>query len=167
MPDEFNWAVAIIRQLLCVHFHALRLQRMARSAWKPMADLSARLAAEEQVHLEHADSWVRRLGTGTEDARQRLQSALDDLAPLAPGLYEPFEGLDAVEAAGIYPPLDTPIDTAWLVAVRAVTDDARLSLNAASDSAQAGGRRGHHSEHLAPLLREMGEVFRLEPDAAW
>jgi len=30
-----------------------------------------------------------------------------------------------------------------------------------------GGRKGYHSEHLQPLVEEMGEVFRLDPAAEW
>jgi len=30
-----------------------------------------------------------------------------------------------------------------------------------------GGRVGRHSEHLQPLLDEMSEVFRIDPNAEW
>ncbi len=58
LPDEFDWATAICRQLFCNRFDALRLARLARSTHKPRADLTGRLAAEQRIHVEHADSWV-------------------------------------------------------------------------------------------------------------
>jgi ring-1,2-phenylacetyl-CoA epoxidase subunit PaaC len=30
-----------------------------------------------------------------------------------------------------------------------------------------GGRYGKHTAYLKPLLNEMGEVFRLNPEATW
>jgi ring-1,2-phenylacetyl-CoA epoxidase subunit PaaC len=30
-----------------------------------------------------------------------------------------------------------------------------------------GGRSGQHSEHLAPLLKEMTEVYQIDPEAEW
>ncbi len=168
LPDDFDWAFALCRQFFCDHYDALRLGRMARSSYTPLAAIAARLAAEEQVHVDHADAWIVRLGAGTDDSRTRLQAALDRLAPVAPMLHEPFEGRDALESAGIYPPPETDMFEAWSAALRTVTLDAGLTLALAPPAAgDTGGRRGRHSEHLAPLLDEMCEVFRLEPAAAW
>lgn len=168
LPDDFDWAFALCRQFFCDHYDALRLGRMARSSYAPLAAIAARLAAEEQVHVDHADAWITRLGAGTEDSRKRVQAAIDRLAPVAPMLHEPFEGYDELESAGIYPRPETDMFEAWSAALHAVTDAAGLTLTlTAPPASDTGGRRGRHSEHLAPLLDEMCEVFRLEPTAAW
>ena len=97
-----------------------------------------------------------------------MQSALSKLSAVAPMLHEPTEGLTELESAGIFPPGDTDMFEAWSAALRAVTDDAGLAVTLTRPSPdRIGGRRGTHSEHLEPLLTEMSEVFRLEPDAAW
>lgn len=169
LPDDFDWSFAVCRQLFCDHLDALRLARMAASSYKPLADLAARLSAEEQIHVEHADAWVARLGRGTDDSRKRMQQALDRLAGPAVTLAEPVADQEALESAGVYPrPAGGDMFEAWASALRDVTGAAGLSLDlkrpAASD---IDGHRGRHSEHLAALLDEMCEVFRLEPDAAW
>ena len=156
------------RRFFCDHYDALRLQRMAGSSYKPLADLAVRLAAEEQVHVDHADTWMRRLASGGDESKKRLGAAIDRLAPVASMLDEPFEGLEPLESAGIYPALGTTMFDAWSAALHTVTDAAGLTLELRPASPdQPGGRRGRHSEHLAPLLDEMCEVYRLEPTAAW
>ena len=168
LPDDFDWAFALCRQFFCDHYDALRLGRMARSSYAPLAAIAARLAAEEQIHVDHADAWIARLGAGTEDSRARVQAAIDRLAPVAPMLHEPFQGCHELESAGIYPPPATDMFEQWSAALHSVTDAAGLTLTLAPPAAgDTGGRRGRHSEHLAPLLDEMCEVFRLEPTAAW
>ncbi|MHC4414122.1 MAG: 1,2-phenylacetyl-CoA epoxidase subunit PaaC [Planctomycetota bacterium] len=168
LPDDFDWAFAVCRQFFCDHFDALRLARMAGSSCKPLADLASRLVAEEQVHLEHSDSWLVRLGRGTDDSKQRIQRALETLGPHATMLLEPVEGQDGLESAGLYPAGGADLFEQWSAALRRVTDAAGLGLALDRPSLeQAGGRRGRHSEHLAPLLDEMCEVYRLEPHAAW
>ncbi len=168
LPDDFDWAFAICRRFFCDHYDGLRLQRMAASSYKPLADLAARLRAEEQVHIDHADGWMRRLASGGDESKSRLQAAMDRLAPVASMLGESVEGWFALESAGIYPALPTAMFDAWSAALRTVTDAAGLTLNLQHPSpAHPGGRRGRHSEHLAPLLDEMCEVYRLEPGAAW
>jgi ring-1,2-phenylacetyl-CoA epoxidase subunit PaaC len=168
LPDDFDWAFSICRQFFCDHGDRLRLRRMARSSYQPLAALAARMAAEEQVHVEHADAWIRRLGAGTDESRQRMQSALDRLAGVAGGLFEPVEGQDRLETAGVYPAGETDAWEQWAGELGAIVKDAGLALKLDRPAADiAGGRRGAHTEHLVPLLDEMCEVYRLEPQAAW
>ena len=166
VPDEFDWATAIARQLFCDHVDALRLERLGRSSNEPLAALARRMAAEERVHCEHVDAWVLRLGRGTDDSRARLQAALDRLAPIASSLLEPVEREPELVASGLYPETEPPMLEQWSRNVGAVVDAAGLRLELTAPQTP-GGRRGVHTEHLAPLLDEMCEVYRIEPGAAW
>lgn len=166
--DEFDWAVAIVRQFFCDHFDLLRLQRLARSSHKPLADLAARIAAEEQVHVEHADSWISRLGQGTRESRQRLQQAIMQVAPLTGSLFEPVDGEEELEKAGLYPQGETAMFAAWKQAVGQVLDEAGLAASLPGpDGSVVGGRRGRHTQAFTELLDEMCEVYRIAPGASW
>ncbi len=167
LPDDFDWAFALCRQFFCAHFDAIRLERMARSSFEPLAALAARLAAEERVHVEHADAWMSRLGRGTPESRKRVQSALDRLAAAAPSLLEPVEGQEALESAGIYPPGGTGTSEAWRSALKQACAPGLVLALKTPQPAEIGGRRGRHTAHLKALLDEMCEVYRLEPGAAW
>lgn len=168
LHDEFDWAVAIARQFLCDHFEQLRLSRLSQSNYRPLRDLAVRMLAEERLAIGHADQWIIRLGKAPEDARARVQRALDKLAPLTAGLFEPTAGLADLEATGIYPPLPGDMHTRWADAVSNVVDAATLRF-APPPPAAAGsdGRSGNHLPEFATLHEEMTEVFRVEPDAAW
>jgi ring-1,2-phenylacetyl-CoA epoxidase subunit PaaC len=170
IPDDFDWATALARHFFCDHFDAHRLERLARSSWAPLAALARRLVVEERVHVEHVDGWMSRLGRSTPAARQRVQAALDALAPHASMLLEPVEEEPALVAAGLYPlePAATDTFTAWRDDLRAVLEPAGLRALVTRPGPDArGGRRGVHTRHLAPLLEEMSEVYRIEPGAAW
>jgi ring-1,2-phenylacetyl-CoA epoxidase subunit PaaC len=166
--DDFDWAVAIVRQFFCDHFDLLRLRRLAQSSWKPLADLASRIAAEEQVHVDHADSWIRRLATGTDESRTRILAAFEKLAPLAPTLFEPVDGQDVLEKEGIYPTGDGEMFNEWQAAIIAALAPARVSIELQPfGTAKKAGRRGVHTDALTELLDEMCEVYRIEPGAAW
>ena len=168
VPDDFDWAMAIARQFFCDHFDHLRLGRFAQSSYKPLADLASRLVAEERVHVEHVDAWVVRLGRGSDESKQRLQAALDKLSPIAPMLFELVDDEAELIAAGLYPQAENNMFQAWRDVLQHVANEGGLALELAPPTEGAlGGRHGEHSEHLKPLLDEMCEVFRLEPDAAW
>jgi ring-1,2-phenylacetyl-CoA epoxidase subunit PaaC len=169
VPDDFDWAVALARRLFCDHFDLGRLERLARSSAPDLAALAKRLRAEEQVHVDHVDGWITRLGRGNDDARGRLQAALDRLAPLAPELLEPVADQDELERAGVYPaPADGDAFAAWARPVETVVAAAGLTVTLAPlAEGFVGGRRGRHTTDLDALVDEMSEVFRIEPEAAW
>jgi ring-1,2-phenylacetyl-CoA epoxidase subunit PaaC len=167
-PDEFDWATAMARKFYCDHFDLLRLQRLSQSTLKPLADLSRRIADEEQLHVTHVDGWIGRLGRGSPESRKRVQKALDHLAPLASWLFEPFDGLKALVDAKVYPDSDFTMADAWIASLQNVASDAGLSVAIEFGSPDTkGGRRGVHTPHLKELLEEMCEVYRIEPGAAW
>jgi ring-1,2-phenylacetyl-CoA epoxidase subunit PaaC len=168
LSDEFNWALAIARSFFCDHFDFLRLNRLARSAYTPLAQLAGRLVAEEQIHVEHVDSWIGRLGKGGPEARSRIQQALHELSSQAPMLFEPTEGSARLEAAGIYPTSEPGMFDQWQADLQKVATGAGLVLQLTPPKDQElGGRRGRHSAAFLPLLDELTEVYRLEPEAAW
>lgn len=165
--DDFDWAVAIVRQFFCDHCDIFRLARLAKSGYAPLASLGGRLVAEERIHVDHSDAWIARLARGTDESRAKIQSALDRLAPLAPMLLEETTGVRELETAGVYPSLGHMFGQ-WKSAVERVATQAGLRLSVAPPAAgAAGGRQGRHAAEFGPLLEEMTAVYRLEPDAAW
>jgi len=168
VPDEFDWATAMARKFYCDHFDLLRLQRLSQSTLKPLADLSRRIADEEQLHVTHVDGWMKRLGHGGSESRARLQNALDALAPHAGWLFEPFDGLKALVDAKVYPGSDFTMADAWTKSLQDVASEADLRVTIEFGSPDSKrGRRGVHTPHLKELLDEMCEVYRIEPGAAW
>jgi ring-1,2-phenylacetyl-CoA epoxidase subunit PaaC len=168
LSDEFDWATAIARNFFCDHFDFCRLNRLAASAYSSVAQLAARLVGEEKIHVDHVDSWIKRLGKGSDEARRRVEEALGELTDAAVMLFEPFDGLKDVEAAGIYPGDSESMFREWSGALHRVAADAgiRVELNAPKSDI-AGGRHGKHSDAFRGLLDELTEVYRIEPEAAW
>ena len=168
VPDQFDWATALARKLFCDHFDLLRLERMADSEWKPLRDLARRIADEEKLHVEHTDSWIIRLGRGTQESHDRLQNAIDAIAPLSTWLFEPFDGLKGLVDAKIYPGSDFTMYDEWLKQIHGVLKQAHLKAEIiVGEPDDKGGRRGVHTKYLKAILDEMCEVWRLEPNAKW
>ncbi|MGI9015414.1 MAG: 1,2-phenylacetyl-CoA epoxidase subunit PaaC [Phycisphaerales bacterium] len=167
-PDDFNYATALARQLFYAHFEVLRLGRVAASVHPPLAALAKRLAKEQGVQVEHVDGWIARLGQGSDEAQQRLQVALTQLAREAPMLFEMTADQQSLQDAGLIGGCGPELFEEWVARVQAVTTPAGLTVRLQPPSAtDEGGRHGVHSAHLQPLLEEMTEVFRIEPEAAW
>lgn len=165
VDDDFDWAKAIVRQFFCDSFDELRLRRLAASSDAELAALGARIAAEEAVHVVHSRGWLERLGR-TASVHERLQDAIDELAPLAATMLETVEGEETL--GGVYPPLEGgSLTETWNGNLAAVAGRSTLRIPVMSAPATPGGRRGAHLDALGDLAKEMTEVFSIEPEAAW
>jgi len=168
LPDEFDFAFAIARQCFVSTFNRIRLERLSHSNVKHLAALAKRIAAEEQLHVDHTMSWMNHLARGTAESNAKLQSALHRLAPHAPMLWEQTEGQQTLCDAGVDPGCGPELFNDWRDSLQRAAREAGLNLELnVPDPNARGGRRGTHTPHLKELLDEMCEVWRLEPDAAW
>ncbi len=115
----------------------------------------------------HAITWINQLGRSTDEANQRLQAALDMAYPMAFGLFEPSE-MDAAIAEEGLQATEGELEAEWEKTVSKLILDANLRIPEVADkTAHYGGRQGKHTPHLAAMLAEMGEVYAIDPTAAW
>ena len=145
-----------------------RYHLLEHSSYEPLAQLARKVRGELKYHVLHATQWVVHLGAkGTEESHQRMQHALEQVFPLALGIFEPSPYEEILADAGIFPG-ERVLQERWLEAIRPILQQAQLQMpDPATVTPAYGGRRGIHTEYLQPLLDEMGEVIRSEPEAEW
>ncbi len=169
-----DYAFSLMRQYLFDVAETIRYGALAASPWPPLAEAAAKLRQEEKYHILHGRAYVERLGRANPDSQGRLQRALDELFPFALGLFEPADGEAALVARGLVPP-SSALRDGWLAAVVPFLQAAGLKPPAEPEGggwrptvpAVEGGRRGAHTEHLAPLLDAMQGLYRSDPEAVW
>jgi ring-1,2-phenylacetyl-CoA epoxidase subunit PaaC len=156
-----------MRHFLFDFAEMIRFESLENSAFEELAKLSKKLRGEIKYHVYHAQTWIIQLGKANEESRARMQSSLDFCLPLALGIFEPGEFDDTLANQGIIPKESTLLDK-WKEAISPVIEKAGLTLPDFDSAKPAyGGRKGYHTEHLKPLIDEMGEVLRSDPDAEW
>jgi ring-1,2-phenylacetyl-CoA epoxidase subunit PaaC len=129
-PDEYrnavicerpngDWGYTIARQYLYDRADAVRLEALASSSWRELADLVRLMQLEEAYHLDHAETWVDRLAGGPVTARRRLADGLEAALPEALALFEPLADEGQLLADGT---LAEPVEASlgrWLEALGA------------------------------------------------
>jgi ring-1,2-phenylacetyl-CoA epoxidase subunit PaaC len=162
-----EYEFSLMRHFLFDTAERIRFQLLSESSFKPLAVLAKKIVGELRYHCAHADTWIKRLGSATEESVSRLQRALDHGLPFALGIFEPSDGEETLASDGIYPG-DIVLLERWKKEVVQVLAATKLALPG-WDSLKPvkGGRAGVHSEFLEPLLREMSEVLRIDPKAEW
>jgi ring-1,2-phenylacetyl-CoA epoxidase subunit PaaC len=158
---------SIIRHFLYDTAEALRFEMLAKSSYQPLAELAFKIKGELRYHTMHANYWVKKLGTATEESKVRMQQSLIELLPYAAGMFEQSEFEEQLIKENIFGG-EAELKIKWKDKLTEIISVTELFLSDwATIKPMEGGRRGEHTEHLQTLIDEMGEVFRTDPKTEW
>ncbi|MFD9732762.1 1,2-phenylacetyl-CoA epoxidase subunit PaaC, partial [Micrococcus luteus] len=87
-----DFAHTIARQLYFSVYQHLLYERLAAGDGE-FAGLAAKAVKEVAYHRDHAEQWVLRLGDGTAESHERMQSGLEALWRFTGEMFQPIEGL--------------------------------------------------------------------------
>ncbi len=158
---------SLIRQFLFDHAEYARYMALTESTYRPLANFAKKVKGEIKYHIIHADTWIQQLGNGSEESHARMQNALNEVMPLALGIFEEgdFEGQLISDNTFIG---EKALKEKWLEDITPIIERSNLKMpNIGSLEPALGGRKGYHTEHLKFLLDEMTEVMALDPRAEW
>jgi len=158
---------SLVRHFLFDASEILRFEMLRESTFIPLKELAVKITGELRYHDLHARTWMRQLGSATEESILRLQQSLTFSLPYAMGIFEvsPYE--EELISEKIFAG-ERVLRDRWMERVEETLKTTALKLPSwGSVEPIFGGRSGKHSEHLQPLLDEMSEVFKIDPTAEW
>ncbi len=160
-----DFAGIMARQFFFDAYQVGLWEALQESSDETLAGIAAKAAKEARYHLRHSSGWVVRLGDGTEESHDRMQSAVDAVWQFT---AEAFEGDDldrdmAARGIGVDP---ATLQAAWAHRVEAVLTEATLA-RPADPYQRSGGRTGTHTESLGHLISEMQWMQRTYPGLEW
>jgi ring-1,2-phenylacetyl-CoA epoxidase subunit PaaC len=160
-----DFAFSMARQLIIDVYNSLFLEQLLQSKDERLAAIAEKSIKETQYHLRRSQEWAFRLGDGTEESHQRLQTAMDDLWGYSKELFESHPSETSLIEAGIA--VDrTKLQSVWRAKMNNILAQATLE-QPDDDWHQTGGRDGLHSDHLGLLLPELQFMQRAYPDQQW
>jgi ring-1,2-phenylacetyl-CoA epoxidase subunit PaaC len=160
-----DFAFTMARQYLVDEYALAFMHALLDSSDQQLAGIAAKTVKESKYHLRRSRDWILRLGDGTAESHQRLQTAVDDLWGYTHELFELDELETSLVAAGIAVD-SSALKPAWAAAVRTTLDEATIVVPADGWSVR-GGRQGMHTESLGHLLSELQFMQRAYPGLEW
>lgn len=155
-----DWAQTVLRQFFFSAYLFLLYEKLQNSNDEQMAAIAAKALKEVTYHQRWSSEWVIRLGDGTEESRQRMLKAIDELWRYTGEL---FIAADYETAAGFDIAL---LKEDWMKKVSSVFEEATLRVPE-KVFMQTGGKTGTHTEHLGYILTELQYLQRTYPNAEW
>jgi ring-1,2-phenylacetyl-CoA epoxidase subunit PaaC len=109
-----DWGYSLARQYLYDTADEVRLEALAGSSWRELAEMVAVIRLEEAYHLDHARAWFERLAGGPVTARQHLAEGLGAALGEALALFEPLPGEERLVSDGTLPTDNEELLSRWL-----------------------------------------------------
>ena len=160
-----DFADSIARQFTYDTYHLLFLKGLSESQDETLAAIAQKSIKEVTYHQRWSSEWVIRLGDGTNESKEKMQRALDDIWMWTGELFTQTEDEQSLVSAGFLPDTSKMKD-AWMTEIKRIVEEATLTLPE-DEPMQEGGKVGYHTEHLGYILAEMQFLPRAYPDATW
>ena len=161
-----DFAVSMMKLFLFSSYLYLLYTELKVSKDTTLAAIAEKSLKEVIYHLRHSSQWIIRLGDGTPDSSQRIQTALHDLWMYAGDLFD----MDAIDTqliqAGITIDMTT-IKPQWNKIISEILHKAKLTQPSPETWMARGSREGKHTEYLGYILAEMQALPREFPGATW
>jgi len=160
-----DFAHTITRQFFFDAFHFLQLQGLQDSQDEEVAAIAAKSLKEVTYHLRYSSEWMIRLGDGTRESHERMQTAVHDLWMYTGEMLD-TDQVDKIahqRGLGIQP---ADLEEAWHARVDEILREATLK-KPDQDWMQSGGKQGRHSEHMGFILSDMQFLQRAYPGMTW
>ena len=160
-----NFADTMARQFFFDTFNYYVMAALCESQDEQLKAIAKKAIKEITYHYRYSAEWVIRLGDGTEESKEKMQTAIDDLWDYTGELFE----IDDVEAylheAGIGVDLKQ-VQQLWNERVDDILKQATLQ-RPTDGWMQTGGKTGTHSEQMGFILAEMQWMQRAYPGMEW
>jgi len=160
-----NFADTMVRQFFLDTFYKLFFEKLAESKDEQLSAIAQKSIKETTYHLRHSSKWIIRLGDGTAESHEKMQSAIDNLWMFTNELFEMNQVDNDMLSQKIGVDCLT-IKAEWDRIIDEVLSEATLK-RPENTHMTSGGREGIHTEHLGHLLSDMQYLQRAYPGAKW
>ncbi len=160
-----NFAYTIARQFLFDIYHLAFLSELEKSKDLTLSAIAKKCIKEVRYHERFSSDWIKRLGDGTEESKQKMQEAIDGLWTYTDELFHQTEADKIMVKQGTGVDV-TKLKDAYYSSVSDVLKEANIQMPE-SKYFQKGGKDGIHTEHLGYLLSELQYMQRTYPNMEW
>ncbi len=160
-----DFAYSITKQFLFDIFHLLLLEELQNSSDQTLSAIAKKSIKEVSYHTRFSSDWIKRLGDGTEESHNRVQTAINDLWTFTDELFHQIDADKAMVSQKIGVDV-TQLKASFYNKVNAILQESTLQIPELKYF-QKGGKQGIHSEHMGYILTEMQFMQRTYPNMNW
>ena len=163
--ENGHFGDTIIRQFLCDSYFKLFYSSLANSKDEILSAIANKSLKEVEYHLRHSSNWVIRLGDGTKESNQKIQTSLNQIWKFTGEFFE-MDQLDNIMLKKNIGVDNNNLKEEWDLIVNKTLKQAKLT-RPNDGYMMNGSKQGLHTEYLGKILAQMQYLPRAYPDAKW
>lgn len=164
LPNE-DYAQTILKVYIFSVYQKLMYQALSTSADEDLSAIAQKSLKEVKYHYTHTSSWMRIFAQGTEESRERLVLAIENIWEYTKGLFAKVEGEDDLAALNIVPDTDE-LYKRFIAITKQDFQDFGLEYPE-NPFMQLKSRTGYHTEYFGYILCELQYMQRAYPGCTW
>lgn len=164
LPNE-DYAQTVLKVYVLAVYQKLMYEALSNSADEELSAIAQKSLKEVKYHYTHASSWMKIFAQGTEESRERLVKAIENIWEYTKGLFAKVEGEDDLIALNIAPNVDELYQQFLAITEKDFQD---FGLDYLKDHfMQPKSRTGYHTEYFGYILCELQYMQRAYPGCTW
>ncbi|GAB0156386.1 phenylacetate-CoA oxygenase subunit PaaC [Chryseobacterium sp. Alg-005] len=164
LPNE-DYAQTVLKVYVLAVYQKLMYEALSNSADEELSAIAQKSLKEVKYHYTHASSWMKIFAQGTEESRERLVKAIDNIWEYTKGLFAKVEGENDLIALNIAPNVDELYQQFIAITEK---DFQSFGLDYLKDHfMQPKSRTGYHTEYFGYILCELQYMQRAYPGCSW
>jgi ring-1,2-phenylacetyl-CoA epoxidase subunit PaaC len=160
-----NFAYTLGRQFLFDAYHLAFLAQLQKSTDLTLSAIANKCIKEVSYHERFSSDWVKRLGDGTAESKEKMQEAINDLWRYTDELFHQTDADKAMVVEGIGVDV-SKLKENYYKHVNELLEESSLEIPE-SKYFQKGGKQGIHTEHFGYLLSDLQYMQRTYPNMEW
>ncbi|MDE5439492.1 phenylacetate-CoA oxygenase subunit PaaC [Elizabethkingia meningoseptica] len=164
LPNE-DYAQTILKVYIFSVYQKLMYEALSKSADEDLSAIAQKSLKEVKYHYTHTSSWMRIFAQGTEESRERLVIAIENIWEYTKGLFAKVEGEDDLATLNIVPDTDELYEQ-FIAITKQDFQDFGLEYPE-NPFMQLKSRTGYHTEYFGYILCELQYMQRAYPGCTW
>ena len=160
-----HFGYIIARQFLFDVYHLMLMQKLQNSKDEVLSAIAKKGIKEVSYHKRFSSDWVKRLGDGTAESKEKMQEAINDLWRFTDELFDETEADKEMinQELGV---AVSEMKEAYYEEVSEILKEATLNVPERKYFTR-GGKKGIHTEHMGYILADLQYMQRTYPNMTW
>ena len=160
-----HFGFVIARQFLFDVYHLMLMEKLQNSKDETLSAIAKKGIKEVSYHKRFSSDWVKRLGDGTDESKEKMQEAINALWRFTDELFDVMEADKAMIEKGIAVDV-SEMKEIYYDKISEILKEATLEVPERKYFTR-GGKKGVHTEHMGYLLADLQYMQRTYPNMTW
>lgn len=161
---NYNWAYTMVRQLFFGILKEIRLESLTHSSYEPLVHTARKIQTEQYYHLMHWKTWFLQLMTSTDEAREKMEKAIENVWVAFGDALSFGKYADEISHQKLIL-LENQLEAEWMERINTLFKQCHYTISGKPEMKHGNGRDGEYTEDLVEALDILGEVYNADKQA--